>query len=74
MKSDAKPCINADIFFYYVQTVFLPHLAELRRLYEFAEEMAVLLMDNCPSDITSDVIAFLTDGRVRVIALASHTT
>jgi hypothetical protein len=27
-------------------------LAELHGLYEFAEEMAVLLMDNCPSHIT----------------------
>jgi DNA-binding IclR family transcriptional regulator len=32
MKSNAKPCINADIFLDYVQAAFLPHLAELRRI------------------------------------------
>jgi hypothetical protein len=56
MKLNAKPYINADIFFDYVQTVFLSNLAELRRLDTFAEEMAVLLMDNCPSHITRDVM------------------
>jgi hypothetical protein len=36
-----KPSINAEIFLDYVQTVFLPHVAELRRLEEFGEEMIV---------------------------------
>jgi phosphoglycerol transferase MdoB-like AlkP superfamily enzyme len=36
--------------------VFLPNLAELRRLDEFAEEMAVLLLDNCPSHVTCVVM------------------
>jgi uncharacterized protein (DUF488 family) len=44
MKSNAKPCINAEMFFEYVQTLFLLNIAELRRLDEldeFAEEMPV---------------------------------
>jgi hypothetical protein len=56
MKSNAKPYINAEIFLDYLQTVFLPNLAELRRLDEFAGEMAVLLMDNWPSQITGIVM------------------
>jgi hypothetical protein len=43
MKSNSKLYINADIFLDYVQTVFLSNLAELRRLDECAEEMAVFL-------------------------------
>jgi hypothetical protein len=72
--SNAKPYINAEIFLDCVQTVFLSNLAELRRLDEFVEEMAVLLMDHYLSHIARDVIALLTEAGVRVIAFASHTT
>jgi hypothetical protein len=74
MKSNAKPSINSEIFLDYVQTVFLPYLAELRPLDEFAEEMEVLLMDNCPSHITSDVITLLIETRARLITFPPHTT
>jgi hypothetical protein len=59
MKSSAKPYISAKLFLDYVQTVFRPNLAELRRLDEldeFAEEMALSLMDHCLSCITSVVM------------------
>jgi hypothetical protein len=39
-----------------------------------AEEMAVRLMDNLSSHIASDMIGCLTEGRVRVITFAPHTT
>jgi hypothetical protein len=58
MESNEKPYINTEIFLDYVQTVFLPNLAELRRWDEFAEKMAGRSMDNCPSHITSDLILF----------------
>jgi hypothetical protein len=32
----------------------------------FTEEMAVLLRDNWPSHMASDMIDFLTEGRLRV--------
>jgi hypothetical protein len=53
--------------------VFLPNLAELRTLDQFADEPAVLLMDNCSSHIINDVLDLLTEARVRVITFA-HTT
>jgi hypothetical protein len=40
-KARAKPYINAQIFFEYIRTVFLPNLNELRSLEEFANENAV---------------------------------
>jgi hypothetical protein len=36
----------------YIRTVFLLHLAELLKLNELAEEMAVVLIHNCSSHIT----------------------
>jgi hypothetical protein len=45
LKSNSKPYINAEIFLNSIRTVFLPQLAELRTLDEFAEEIGVLLMD-----------------------------
>jgi hypothetical protein len=38
LRSSPKPSINAEIFLDYIRTVFLPNLAELRRLDAFAEE------------------------------------
>jgi hypothetical protein len=43
-------------------------------LDEFAAEMVVLLMDDCPSHITGDVMPLLTEARVRIITFAPHTT
>jgi hypothetical protein len=74
VRSNPKPCINAESFHDYIQTVFLPNLAELRALHGFAEETGVLLMDNCPSHVTDEIIGLLTEARVRVITFALHTT
>jgi hypothetical protein len=74
MKVHSKPYVNAQMFFDYIKTVLLPNLAELRNSEAFAEEDAVLLMDNCPSHVTREVIGILTEGRVRVITFAPHTT
>jgi hypothetical protein len=41
---------------------------------EFAEEVAVLLMDNCSSDLTCDLIGLLTDAQVCVTSFAPHIT
>jgi hypothetical protein len=50
--------------------VFLPNLAEPRALDEFTEEMAVFLIENLSSHITSDILGLLTEERVRVITFA----
>jgi hypothetical protein len=53
---ECKACVIAEIFFDSVQIVFRLDFAEHQKLDEFAKEMAVLLMDNCPSLIVSDVM------------------
>jgi hypothetical protein len=72
-RSNPSPYINAEIFLDYIRTVFSPNLAELRTLGAFTEETGVLLMDNCPSHVTDDLIGLLTEARVRVITFARHT-
>jgi hypothetical protein len=57
----------------YIRTVLSANPAQLRRLDEFNEEMAVLLMANYSSHITSGVIALLTGEGVRVMAFAADT-
>jgi hypothetical protein len=73
-RSIPSPYINAEIFLDYIRTVFLPTFGELRTLAAFTEETGVLLMDNCPSHLTDDMIGLLTEARVRVITFAPHTT
>jgi hypothetical protein len=54
--------------------VFLPSLAEFPMLDEFADEMTLLLMDNCSGHILSDVIRLATQAGIRVITFAPPTT
>jgi hypothetical protein len=58
----------------HIRTVFLPNLAKVRALDEFAEEMAVLLMDHWSSHITGDMVALLMEERVCIITFAPNTT
>jgi hypothetical protein len=73
MRSNLSPYINAEIFLDYIRTIFVPNLAELRTLDAFTEETGVLLMDNCASHVTDDIIGVLTEARVRVITFAAYT-
>jgi hypothetical protein len=73
-RSNPRPYINAEIFLDYIRTVFLPNLAELRKLEAFTEETGVLLMDNCLSHVIDDIIAVLTEARVRATTFAPYTT
>jgi hypothetical protein len=45
-----------------------------RGLAEFREEVVVLLMDNGAIHVAADMLRFLTEVRVRVLAFAPYTT
>jgi hypothetical protein len=60
MKSNARPCINAEIVLHSIWILFVFNLAEIRALDEVAGEMAVSLMQNWSSRITSHVVGLLT--------------
>jgi hypothetical protein len=74
LKAHRKPYINAECFLEYIRTVFLPNLNELQTLEEFADEDAVLLMNDCPSHVPEGILSLLRDARVRIITWAPHTT
>jgi 2-methylisocitrate lyase-like PEP mutase family enzyme len=74
LKQRAKAYVNGEIFLEYTCMVFLPNLNELRSLEEFADEDAVLLMDNSSSHVGEEVLSLLRDVRVRVISWTPHTT
>jgi hypothetical protein len=63
LRSNPSPYINAEIFFDYIRTVFLPNRAELRTLDAFTKETGVLLMDNCPSRVMSLIISSVFSPR-----------
>jgi hypothetical protein len=58
LKSCAKADINAEILQKYVTTMFLPNLNELLSREQFAEQEAVLLMDNVPGHVMSVRLLF----------------
>jgi hypothetical protein len=73
LKFNQKPYINAGIFLDYIRAIFVPYIDMLRGLAIFAEEPALLLMDNCSAHVSDDVIRILTEASVLVISFAPHT-
>jgi hypothetical protein len=74
LKFNQKPYFNADIFFDDIRTIFLPDVDTSRGLAVFAQEIAVLLMDDCSAHVSDDAIGILTEARVSVVAFAPQTT
>jgi hypothetical protein len=74
LKSPAKPYISAEIFKEYVTTVFIPNLNELRSFEQFAEDKAILLIDNALGHVSKITLGFLRDASIRVITWPSYTT
>jgi hypothetical protein len=63
-----------ETFVDYIQTVLLRNPAELPTLDEFAGEIAVLLIEDCSSHISRDVIAILAETQMCVVTFALHTS
>jgi hypothetical protein len=74
LKFNQKPYINTGIFLDYIRTIFLSYIDILRGLAVFAQEPAILLIDNCSAHVSDDVIRIPTEASMRVITCASHTT
>jgi hypothetical protein len=62
--------VNSILFFEYVNNIFVIYLHELQEMEEFEIYEAVLLMDNCSSDMSDGFIAILTRERVRIVIFA----
>jgi hypothetical protein len=74
LRQRSKPYVSAVLFLEYVNNVFIPYLNELRESKQMNACEAVLLIDNCSPHVSDDVIAILTNVRVRIITFALNTT
>jgi hypothetical protein len=71
---ESEAIYQRENLLHYTRIVVFSNHAELQALDEFAEEMAVPLMDNWSSQVTSEMRDFLISGRFRLITFASCTT
>jgi hypothetical protein len=74
LRHRSKPCVSGELFFEYINTIFVPYLNELRDSQELKACEAVLLINNCSPHISDDIVAVLTRARVPIIAFAPHKT
>jgi hypothetical protein len=74
LKSRHKPSMSSQLFAECISMVLLPYIDELRSNEEFADQEAVLFMDNCLIHVQAETWQMLADHRVKVITLPPHTT
>jgi hypothetical protein len=60
----SKPYVNRKLFLEYITIILLRYLNERSESEEFQVCEAVLVMDNCPPDVSGEVVAILTNARV----------
>jgi hypothetical protein len=73
LRQRSKPYVSRELFLKYITKIFLPYLNELQESEEFEACEAVFLMDNCSPHVSDEVVAVLTNARVRIIIFAHHT-
>jgi hypothetical protein len=74
LKERSKSYLDANLFLEHVNTIFVPYHTDLRMTEKFEAHGTVLLMDNCSSHTSDNVIAILTKESVKIITFSSHTT
>jgi hypothetical protein len=74
LKKNQKPYVNNKSFAEYIKSTFRPRTTRIHAGMGIEQENAVLLLDNCPSYLISDVRDLLSTVRVRVVAFVPHTT
>jgi hypothetical protein len=74
LRRRSKPYVKAVLFLEYVNNIFIHYLNELRESEQMNACEAVLLMDNCSPHESHDIVAVLTNARIRNIILAPNTT
>jgi hypothetical protein len=73
-KFNQMPYFNAGTSLADIRTILFPYIDTVRALAVFAQEIAVLLIDDCSAHVSDDVICILTEPMVRVITFAPHAT
>jgi hypothetical protein len=74
LQKRSKPYVNADLFFEYIDRIFIPYLTDLQVTAKIEACEVVLLMDNFSCHVSDDVSELLSRTRVRTTTFVSHTT
>jgi hypothetical protein len=74
LRQRSKAYVNSTLLLEYINNIFVHYLDELRETKQFEACEAMLLMDNCSSHISDDVIAIFIRERVRIVTFATYTT
>jgi hypothetical protein len=74
LKKNQKAYINSKSFAEYIKSTFIPHITRIHAARGIEQEDAVLLTNNCPSHLTSDVMDLLDTAKVRTVGFAPYTT
>jgi hypothetical protein len=74
MQGCQKACLNGKIFADYIKSVFLPYVTKVRSERGIAQEGATLLMNNCLSHFSSDMMDMVTTVKVRMVVFARNAT
>jgi hypothetical protein len=74
LRRRSKSYENAILFLEYVNNIFIPYLNRLRESEQMKACEAIGLMDSWSPHVSVDIVAVLTNTRVRVIIFTTHTT
>jgi hypothetical protein len=74
LRFSQQPYFTAGIFLDSIRTNFLAYIDTLRGLAVLGQEIAILLMHNCSTHVSDNVIRIVTEARVRVITFAPDAT
>jgi hypothetical protein len=66
--------IDENLFHEYISEVLIPYVANLREKPEFANEIAILLMDSAPAHRSERVLRLLGENRILAVVFPAHTT
>jgi hypothetical protein len=73
LEKNQKPYPNSKSFAECIKSTFIPHITRIDAARGIEQEDFVLLMENCPSYLTSDAGDLLNTVRVKVVSFAPHT-
>jgi hypothetical protein len=66
--------VTEEVFYDYIETIFIPIVRRQRKKYSMENEKAVLLMDNFTSHCSDRIMSLLTNENIQVLTFPPHTS
>ena len=66
--------ITRDIFMRWLNDTFIPNVDERRRLFGDPEQTAYLLLDNCSSHKSQDIVDLCEENNIQIVYFVANTT